>query len=225
MSYGQKDDFIETDLDFTGIPESLKFTRTDFLYMAEPDDSGAINFNDFGGWLRIKEDGVYVNIDHERSIRLTPMESGVLSVHPSGNPLEPALNFPFTVGKLKKFLEFTAREGLDFPLMRDKFMELVNEKKSVPSHQNQLADEKSIGIDKIDKNRTRRKIYLINEAKSIWEASPENNFRVSEMATILLVDLKLKNQYEPPSITTIKKIIRSFAPESCKKPGRPSHKE
>ncbi|WET39886.1 hypothetical protein [Citrobacter enshiensis] len=221
----EDDDSLGTDLDFTGIPDSLKFTRSDFLQMAEPDDSGTINLNDFGGWLRIKEDGLYVNIDHERSVKLTPMEAGELSVHPSGNLLEPALAFPFTIGKLKKFLKFTAKEGWDFPLSNDKFMELVNEKKKIPSHTDTFPHGITGNSNLIDKNRSRRKKYLLNQAKSVWESNPDDNFRVSEVADILLNDIKSKGQYEPLSRETIKNIIRSFAPERCKKPGRPSKKK
>ncbi|WJM84745.1 hypothetical protein QUF31_16690 [Dickeya chrysanthemi] len=119
-------------LDFSGMDGDMKFTRSDFLRMAEPDIGGAINFDLFGGWLKIDGDGLYVNTDHEKIVGLTSIEAADLSVHPTGNTKEPALKFPFTLKELIEFLEFTNEEGWDFPISHERFYNIVANKKNKP---------------------------------------------------------------------------------------------
>ncbi|SEJ66384.1 hypothetical protein SAMN04244572_04833, partial [Azotobacter beijerinckii] len=87
--------------------------------------SGSIDMKNFGCWLQIGSDGLYVNIDHENEVDLTPEEAATLCPHPTGNLDEPALPFPFSIGELESFLDFTNEEGRDVPLSRKKFEEII----------------------------------------------------------------------------------------------------
>ncbi|WP_411705936.1 hypothetical protein [Edaphovirga cremea] len=89
--------------------------------MAKPDTSGAIDFEGFGGWLRIMSDGLYVNHSHENEVELTPAEAAALSAHPTGDLSKPVLQFPFTIKRLISFLEFINDEGCDFPISKKYF--------------------------------------------------------------------------------------------------------
>lgn len=115
-------------LDFSGIDREIKISRSDFLRMIEPGIGGTIDFNLFGEWVKIASDGLYVDIDHEGIVDLTPEEAAVLSVHPTGNIKEPVLKFPFTVNELVELLKFTNKEGIDFPISHDVFYKIIADK-------------------------------------------------------------------------------------------------
>lgn len=115
----------ETTLNFEGVDKSIVLHRDDFIRMALPTDSGSIDMENFGCWLRIGSDGLYVNIDHEDEVDLTPEEAATLCYHPTGNLDEPVLPFPFSISELESFLDFTNEAGRDIPLSRKKFEEII----------------------------------------------------------------------------------------------------
>ncbi|WP_374401231.1 hypothetical protein [Niveibacterium sp.] len=59
-------------------------------------------------WLELRADGVYKMVEPQDS-ELTGAEAAGLTSHPTGNLLEPALQFPCTLKELKRFI---ADEGL-----------------------------------------------------------------------------------------------------------------
>ncbi|MFC0708608.1 hypothetical protein [Azorhizophilus paspali] len=115
----------ETTLNFEGVDKSIMLRRDDFIRMALPTDSGSIDMKNFGCWLRIGSDGLYVNIDHEDEVDLTPEEAATLCSHPTGKLDEPALPFPFSIAQLERFLDFANEEGRDVPLNCKKFEEII----------------------------------------------------------------------------------------------------
>lgn len=120
-----KDIDEEVTLNFEGVDKSIMLRRDEFIRMALPTDSGSIDMKNFGGWLRIGNDGLYVNMDHEHEVDLTPEEAAALCPHPTGNLNEPVLSFPFSIGEFESFLNFTNEVGLDVPLSRKKFEEII----------------------------------------------------------------------------------------------------
>ena len=115
----------DTTLNFDGIDGGIVLTRSDFVRMMMPTESGTVDLRNFGCWLRVEPDGLYVNIDHEDEVGLTPEEAAALCAHPTGNLGVPALRFPFTVGELKGFLAFAREEGCDVPLSGAKFAQVL----------------------------------------------------------------------------------------------------
>ncbi|MBJ9165086.1 hypothetical protein I5485_21835 [Citrobacter farmeri] len=211
-------------LDFSSIPGTITFTRADFLQMAITGESGTVNLTDYAGWLNIKADGIYVNIDHEETTSLTPQEAAALSAHPTGDLTQPVLTFPFTLNKLKKFLKFTNKEGLDFPVVNNEFMKIINSKNG-KNHLLNTENKVPLTYDEvIITNYSKRKKHIIQIANEIWRNKKEGVYRVTEAAQAILEELTTKGMYEIPSLDTIKYIIRPYAPESAKKPGRPTRK-
>ena len=104
--------------------------RAEFLKIAYPGPNGEVSTRDFGGWLRIELDGLYVNLNPEDEAMLTPEEAAALSEHPTGNLKEPVLPFPFSVGQLRNVLVFAAARGYDFPLNPEVFQAIFDEKSS-----------------------------------------------------------------------------------------------
>ncbi|WP_027711120.1 hypothetical protein [Dickeya chrysanthemi] len=222
-------------LDFSGMDGDMKFTRSDFLRMAEPDIGGAINFNLFGGWLKIDGDGLYVNTDHERIVGLTNIEAADLSVHPTGNTKEPALKFPFTLKELIEFLEFTNEEGWDFPISHERFYNIVANKQNKArteaiktakkpetalSQPVQDAQKKHGGLEKFNMERKALHQEMRDIAKDIWEKHEDSQYRVTDVSEMIHRHLTCKNTKNVPQIDTIKKKIRSVAPAYAKQPGR-----
>ncbi|MBF5056592.1 hypothetical protein Y5W_01886 [Alcanivorax sp. 521-1] len=105
--------------------QNITMGRAEFLRIAYPGPNGEVNTRDFGGWLRIELDGLYVNLNPEDEAMLTPEEAAALSEHPTGNLKEPVLSFPFSVGQLRNVLVFAASTGNDFPLKPEVFQEVV----------------------------------------------------------------------------------------------------
>lgn len=216
----EEDSLNETFLDLSGVAASTNFTRSDFLKMAIPDESGTLNFKEYGGWLKIEGDGLYVNLEHEGKILLTPEEAVTLSAHPTGNLAEPVLRFPFTISKLKALLEFTNQHGFDFPLSNTFFRQIIRDKTNLlQSVDNTLAN---IHTDNLRhyKNTIKRKKFIEDTALDIW-SNKDNNYRITEMAVIILKELTFQQVYKTPTLETIKKIIRPHAPEFARKHGRP----
>ncbi len=60
----------------------------------------------------IKPDGIWVSPPHDDGT-LSGEEMAILSYHPTGNLLEPALKFPCTLGELKAFMEWCGYGLLD----------------------------------------------------------------------------------------------------------------
>ncbi|MBG14104.1 MAG: hypothetical protein RH947_09325 [Alcanivorax sp.] len=119
--------------DLDEIDQNITIGRAELLKIAHPGPSGHVNTRDFGGWLRIELDGLYVNVDQEGEAMLTPEEAAVLSEHPTGNPTEPVLSFPFDIGQLQKMLTYAAANGVDFPLNPQIFHAVVEEKAYRPA--------------------------------------------------------------------------------------------
>lgn len=119
----------ETILDFNATNKTIVLGRADFIRMAMPTEEGKVDLKNFGCWLRIDLDGLYVNIDHEEEADLTPEEAASLCPHPTGDLGAPVLRFPFTVGDLERFLAFSSEEGLDVPLSGKKFEQVIASKK------------------------------------------------------------------------------------------------
>lgn len=106
--------------------QNITMGRAEFLRIAYPGPNGEVSTCDFGGWLRIELDGLYVNLDPEDEAMLTPEEAAALSEHPTGNLKEPVLPFPFSIGQLREVLTFAASHGNDFPLKPEVFQEVVD---------------------------------------------------------------------------------------------------
>ncbi|WP_410689085.1 hypothetical protein [Citrobacter braakii] len=216
----EEDSLIDTFLDFSGVPNSTKFTRSDFLKMAIPDDSGTLNFKEYGGWLTIERDGLYVNLEHEGIVPLTPEEAATLSAHSTGNLAEPVLRFPFTISKLKVLLDFTNEHGFDFPLSNAFFRQIIRNKTNLLKSVDDSLEITHTDDNKPDKNRTRRKKFIEDTAIDIW-SKEYNNYRITEVAEIILNELINKQIFKVPTLETIKKMIRPHAPELARKHGRP----
>ncbi|WJM84746.1 hypothetical protein QUF31_16695 [Dickeya chrysanthemi] len=61
---------------------------------------------------------------------------------------------------------------------------------------------------------------MIDIAKDIWENNEDSQYRITEVSEIIYKHLISKNTKNVPQIDTIKKKIRSVAPEYAKQPGR-----
>ncbi|RON73001.1 hypothetical protein BK675_21575 [Pseudomonas fluorescens] len=118
----------ETFVDFDAVDKSFVLGRADFIRMAMPTEGGKVDLENFGGWLRIGLNGLYVNLDHEQVADLTPEEAASLCAHPSSDLEAPALKFPFTVGELERFLAFSSEEGRDVPLSGKVFEQVLTTK-------------------------------------------------------------------------------------------------
>lgn len=224
-------------LDFSGIDREIKISRSDFLRMIEPGIGGTIDFNLFGEWVKIASDGLYVDIDHEGIVDLTPEEAAVLSVHPTGNIKEPVLKFPFTVNELVELLKFTNKEGIDFPISHDVFYKIIADKQkdnissgggevkevcSLSLSHSPETQKRERGVDKINRVRKEYHEYIRNVAKEIWfKEGDDSQYNITEIAAIIHNELISKGDVKPLKVDSIKKIIRSIAPEYAKKPGRP----
>ncbi|WP_411705423.1 hypothetical protein [Edaphovirga cremea] len=217
-----KDEFI----DFTGIDSNIKLDRADFLRIAEPSDSGTIDFNFYAGWLKIMPDGLYVNIIHENEVDLTPEEAAVLSAHPTGNLSEPVLKFPFTVKELIYFLGFIDEEGLDFPISKERFDLIIKKKQQKISSlfnatTKTIDNTKCNNFDKINKQRSERKEEIKEIASSIWSIEENKSIRIGEMAKKINQHMNQKGMEDIPTESSIRSMIREVAPSLAKKPGRP----
>lgn len=115
----------DTILNFEGIDNNIKLGRADFMRMALPANGGELDIKNFGCVFRIGLDGIYVNTAHEDEVDLTPEEASSLCPHPTGNLVEPALKFPFSIRDLEGFLAFTSEEGLDVPLSNKAFEQVI----------------------------------------------------------------------------------------------------
>lgn len=118
----------ETFVDFDAVDKSIVLGREDFIRMAMPTEGGKVDLENFGGWLRIGRNGLYVNLDHEQTADLTPEEAAILCAHPSGDLEAPVLSFACTVGELEQCVEFSIAAGRDFPLSRKAFEQVVSSK-------------------------------------------------------------------------------------------------
>lgn len=90
-------------------------------------------------WLSIQSDGIYVR-EFSEMIYLTYEERSILTKHPTGNLLEPALRFPCTLDELRAFLEDQAI-GL---AIEDEYSEKTQEKSIVESSHNDCDEKKNI---------------------------------------------------------------------------------
>ncbi|HBT4704915.1 TPA: hypothetical protein MYN98_001653 [Klebsiella quasipneumoniae subsp. similipneumoniae] len=224
-------------LDFSGIDREIKFTRSDFLKMAEADVTGIIDFNLFGGWLKIKGDGLYVNTDHEDIVDLTPMEASLLSLHPIGNTSEPVLKFPFAVNELIELLKFTNQEGIDFPISHDVLYEIISYKQKINNPDRDEVIEKTCsssltsvsgtqkrerGVDKIYRMKKELKEEIIKLAQGIWfKEGDDSEYGLTEMAEMIRDELIHKGNVKVLKVDSIKRMLRPIAPDYAKKPGRP----
>lgn len=118
----------ETFVDFDAVDKSIVLGREDFIRMAMPTEGGKVDLENFGGWLRIGRNGLYVNLDHEQTADLTPEEAAILCAHPSGDLETPVLSFACTVGELEQCVEFSIAAGWDFPLSRKAFEQVIASK-------------------------------------------------------------------------------------------------
>lgn len=118
----------ETTLDFNAVDRTIVLSRADFIRMAMPTEEGKVDLEDFGCWLRIGLNGLYVNLDHEQEADLTLEEAASLCPHPSGDLEAPVLKFPFTVDELERLLAFSNAEGLDVPLSGKAFEQVIASK-------------------------------------------------------------------------------------------------
>lgn len=132
----------ETFLDFNAVDKSIILGRADFIRMAMPTEEGKVDLENFGYWLRVGLNGLYVNLDHERVADLTPEEAASLCTHPSGDLEAPALKFPFTVDELERFLAFSSAEGRDVPLSGKVFKQVVTSKAQLKHVENFEADQR-----------------------------------------------------------------------------------
>lgn len=122
------DDLLAPELlaeDLDEVDQTIIMGRAEFLKIAYPGPGGEVSARDFGGWLRVELDGLYVNLNPEDETMLTPEEAAALSEHPTGNLKEPVLPFPFSVGQLREVLAFAASTGNDFPLKPEVFQEVA----------------------------------------------------------------------------------------------------
>lgn len=77
-------------------------------------------------------------------------------------------------------------------------------------------------MDKINRVRKEYHEYIRNVAKEIWfKEGDDSQYNITEIAAIIHNELISKGDVKPLKVDSIKKIIRSIAPEYAKKPGRP----
>ena len=108
-----------TRISFQHCDKNYRLGFSEFIMLLEF-QSGFCELENYAGWVDIKSDGLYINLD-DFDIGMTDEERANLYVHPTGNIRDPLLKFPFTIRELEKFLRFARKEGFDFPISRKRF--------------------------------------------------------------------------------------------------------
>ncbi|RON45087.1 hypothetical protein BK666_16895 [Pseudomonas frederiksbergensis] len=122
---------VELELDLESAKfEGVRIDYYNFIRIVELDQYGGIPLNDFGGWFKIRKEGVYRKLPQKRVLAsLTTLEREDLFRHPNGRTDDPVLAFPFTLREFKNFLDWATSVGYDVPINEDALLTVIEAQK------------------------------------------------------------------------------------------------